>query len=356
MDAERLLPTVLPTPHSGGDLLPAFPAGLSAGAVRGAPLTADVNPVLVYLGRLPSPSSRRTMRQVLTALATMICGQPTDPIGFPWELLRYQHTARLHALLTERMMTRADVARSPAAVTTPLRAATANKHLAGLRGVLREAWRLGLMTAEDYHRAVDLRGFRVAALPAGRRIEADEIIALVAVCRRDERPHGARDAAILGLALSAGLRAQELVDLSAADVDVATKRVVVRAGKGGKDRITYLEDGAARAVTAWLAVRGDVPGPLICPVSHDRVQLRRMTTQAVYARFRRRADEAQLTRPISPHDGRRTWVSDLLAAGADVVIVARMAGHENPAVTKKYDRRTEDDMRHAAQLLHFPWH
>ena len=125
------------------------------------------------------------------------------------------------------------------------------------------------------------------------------------------------------------------------DVDVGTGRILVRAGKGGKDRITYLDDGAAAAVAAWLRVRGPAPGSLLCPVSRGGViTLRAMTTQALYARFRRRADQAGLAR-LSPHDGRRTWVSDLLAAGADVVIVQRMAGHENPAVTAKYDRRPE---------------
>ena len=75
----------------------------------------------------------------------------------------------------------------------------------------------------------------------------------------------------LALALSAGLRAQELVGLAVSDVDVGTGRILVRAGKGGKDRITYLDDGAAAAVAAWLRVRGPAPGSLLCPVSRGGV-------------------------------------------------------------------------------------
>jgi len=61
--------------------------------------------------------------------------------------------------------------------------ATANKHLAALRGVLKEALRLELMTAEDNHRAADLSGISQSTLPRGRHVEHGEITALARVCR-----------------------------------------------------------------------------------------------------------------------------------------------------------------------------
>lgn len=297
----------------------------------------DRNPALVYLARL-APSSRRVMRGALRRMAELLTSGRCDEVTCPWGGLRYQHTAAVRAWLAERY--------APA---------TANRYLAALRGVLKEAWRLGHTDAETYRRTVDLPAVRGETLPAGRAISGGELRALFASCAEDGTPGGARDAALLALLYGGGLRRSEAVGLDVDDYDPSTGAVRVTHGKGNKARIVYLANGGRAAVAAWLEVRGLKPGPLLLPVSkYGRIAVRRLTDQAVYDGLRRRARRAGVA-ACSPHDCRRTFVGDLLDAGADLVSVQRLAGHANVTTTARYDRRGEEAKRKAADLLHVPY-
>lgn len=297
----------------------------------------EQHPAAVYLASLGS-GSRRTMRQALDAMAGLLTSGRCDAETLGWSALRYQHTQALRSALAERYSH-----------------ATANKMLAALRGVLRESWRLGHIDAETYHRAADLKGIRGQTLPRGRALSAGEIRALFGACANDPSPAGQRDAAILALLYGAGLRRAEVVTLDLADYEAENGALTIRGAKGRKDRLAYATNGSALALEAWLAVRGGDPGPMFLPINKGgRLQHRRMTSQAVFNMLRKRAAQAQV--PVfSPHDLRRTFISDLLDAGADISAVQHLAGHSSVNTTARYDRRGEAAKRRAAKLLAVPF-
>ena len=309
----------------------------STGLVLADQLPIDRHPVLVYLASL-SRGSRRTMRASLETIAAFVSGGEADALSLAWDKLRYQHTALIRTTITETY--------SPA---------TANKMLSALRGVLKECFRLGYLTAEDYARARDLPAIRGSAPPKGRALSQAELKALFNICAQDNNTaRGVRDIAILAVLYGCGLRRSELVALDVSDYDGEGSQLVVRTGKGNKGRISYAGGGANKAIERWLSFRGEAEGPLFCPiVKGGRIAIRRMTDQAVLYILQRRAKEVG-AKTFSPHDIRRTFIGDLLDAGVDIATVQHLAGHANVQTTARYDRRGEVAKKKAASLLYVP--
>jgi integrase len=225
------------------------------------------------------------------------------------------------------------------------------------RVVSSEAWRLGQMSAEDYHRAADLERVRGATVLRGRALEPNEVAALFHALQRDPSPAGARDAAVLALGLAGGgLRRAELSTLELPrSLDQSTWVLTVD-GKGSRVREVPLKNGCVDALRAWLSHRGHKPGPLLCPVlKGGHVRLRRLSEEAIYRICARRAQEAGVP-PFTPHDMRRTYISTLLDRGVDLSIVSQLVGHASgPAVTARYDRRDERAKHAAAEAITVPY-
>lgn len=259
-------------------------------------------------------------------------------LAVPWGALRYQHTAALRAALQDRY--------APA---------TANKLLVALRRVLLEARRLGQISADDYATAIDLKPIPGKRLPKGRALDGAEVRALLQECANDPTAAGARDGAIIGLLRGTGLRRAELAALDLTDYEPEDGAVTIRSGKGNKDRMVYAPSGSRALLLDWISIRGSASGPLFYRVSRGGgLLLERLAPQAVAIILQRRAEAAGV-QPCTPHDLRRTYISALLDAGADIATVRLLAGHESVDTTARYDRRGEAAKRRAVGLVHVPY-
>ena len=216
---------------------------------------------------------------------------------------------------------------------------------------------MGLMSAEDLARIEAVKGVKSHTEPKGRRITSGELGAVMKGIN-SETPSGKRDAGIIALAYCGGLRRQEIASLQFENVnDLAEElEITIKAGKGRKDRILFLNNGGADALRDYLSVRGDSSGSLFWASlkSGQLLQNSSMTDQAVYARIKRCAKVAGV-KTLSPHDMRRSFVSDMLDNGVDISTVAAMAGHSSVATTQRYDRRGDEAKKKAAKALHLPY-
>ncbi len=294
------------------------------------------DPATVYLASL-AEGSRDTMRHSLKTIARIATdGAIEEPEAFPFDGLRPHHVAAIRSRLAEDF--------APA---------TANKTLSALRGVLKAAWRMGLIDSETFHRTSDIAPVRGSRVPAGRHVTQGELASIFRTLADDLSPAARRDAALI--ACLYGCRRAEVAGLDVADLDLDERRVRAR-GKGNKERHFYLgANGGVAAVRAWLDVRGDADGPLFVPINKGgNMSDRRMSVVAVFKALNRRREAAGVA-PFTPHDLRRSFIGDMLDTGTDIATVQGLVGHASPTTTARYDRRPERTKADAVNRVHVPY-
>jgi integrase/recombinase XerC len=206
-----------------------------------------------------------------------------------------------------------------------LEPASVGRKLAALRSCFRFLVRRGVV---ERNPAREVRGPRqprklVSFLPPDEAVQLVEGRAVGGAARE-------RDLAILELLYASGLRVSELSGLDVDALDRAERTVRVL-GKGRKERIVPYGAAAARGLEAWLARRGDRPGPLFTNAAGGRLGVR-----SVHTIVRRSARAAGIARRVSPHTLRHTFATHLLDAGADLRMIQELLGHSRLSTTQRY--------------------
>lgn len=213
-----------------------------------------------------------------------------------------------------------------------LAAGTINRRMDYVLGILRE------LAEQDL--PVDQSVFRVRYIPRPeslpKHLTSEEAVRLENFVLQNlktsdytQRLHNA----CLLVMLHSGLRAGECADLHIQDLDLPAKRLIIRAGKGQRDRLVYLSESACQAIQLYLQENQRSPqdflwrqksGKLISPD-----YLRKVIADI--------GDELGIDH-LHPHRLRHTCATRLLNAGMDIFHIQKLLGHENIATTMLYAR------------------
>ena len=155
-----------------------------------------------------------------------------------------------------------------------------------------------------------------------------------------------RDAAILELFYSCGLRIAELLALDVKDMDFIGETVRVF-GKGSKERIVPIGGPALSAIQRYRQAGAVTSGPLFLSKLH-----RRITQQAVDQLLKKHLKHSSIPFGISPHKLRHSFATHLLDAGADLRSVQSLLGHTSLSTTQIYTHVTKERLKSAYDDAH----
>ncbi|MFL6695454.1 MAG: tyrosine recombinase XerC [Ramlibacter sp.] len=272
-----------------------------------------------------------------------------------------QRTVELYAIDLQKLLANAQAAGVPLArvQTAHIRRWVAQMHGAGRSGrgiaLILSGWRgfyawLGLQDLVPSNPVQDVKAPK-SPRPLPKALGVDDAMQLADHHADDADPVlEARDVAIVELLYGCGLRVGELVGLDAIasgtargwiDLDAGEAHVL---GKGSKRRAVPIGHKAVEALRTWLALRTQLGGD--DPALFTGRGGKRLTSQSIWLRLRRRSQQAGLATPVHPHMLRHSFASHVLQSSGDLRAVQELLGHANISTTQVYTRL---DFQHLAK-------
>lgn len=220
------------------------------------------------------------------------------------------------------------------------------KMLCHVRGFLDYAWRSGRADRNV------LDGFQLADQGRPKEpmsLSVAEAARLVKACSCDTA-EARRDRVIILLLYGCGLRTAELCGLDVADVLRERKELLVRRGKGDRERVVPLPGGVLTELLAYMVERGGRRGPLLRTTSkHCRIN-----PKDVCEVMSRAVARAGLSETVTAKTLRHSYATHLMDVGVDLPVIASLMGHRSPAETGVYLHVLEGRTRDAVRRLDRP--
>jgi site-specific recombinase XerD len=219
--------------------------------------------------------------------------------------------------------------------------ATVNRRLAALRRFFQWAKAVGLAKELPTD---NVKG--VASSPrAPHWLEKRDVDRLI---RTVERHGNSRDLAIVLTLRHTGIRVSELSSLMLGDVEASERKgsLTVRSGKGGKFRVLPLNVDARRAIASYLEVRPTVSSDSLF-IGQRGQGVSSRAVELLVTKYGRLAGLEDVT----PHTLRHSFGKHALDAGADLVSVAALLGHQRLETTAIYTTPSQRDLERVVEKL-----
>jgi tyrosine recombinase XerC len=179
--------------------------------------------------------------------------------------------------------------------------------------------------------------------------QVDELLTVPGrVVRQAQAPAwaAARDAAMMELFYSSGLRLSELAALNVADVDTFSETVRVL-GKGRKERVVPVGQLALKAIQQYRFETKVQAGPLFLSKLKKR-----MSARSIWLMLKKHLAQTSIQLRVSPHKLRHSFATHLLDNGADLRSVQTLLGHANLSTTQIYTHVTMERVKKAYDEAH----
>lgn len=154
---------------------------------------------------------------------------------------------------------------------------------------------------------------------------------------------GLRNRCLLRVMLEAGLRAGEVVALRPDHLDMRTCRLLVREGKGAKDRVLWVTDDLRDLIGVWLARR---PASDWLFPTRDGGQINTRYLRTMVKQYAVKAGVSEADR-VTPHVLRHTFATDLLRETKNIRLVQKALGHSDVSTTMIYTHVFDEELEEA---------
>jgi integrase/recombinase XerD len=164
---------------------------------------------------------------------------------------------------------------------------------------------------------------------------------------------GVRNRAVMEVFYSTGIRRMEMTHLKRYDLDIERGTLMVRQGKGRKDRLLPIGERACQWVDKYLL---DVRPEIV--TGHDDQSLflddfgQPMTARFLSDLMRRHVQAAGITTPGACHVFRHAMATHMLENGADIRFIQAMLGHANLETTEIYTQVSMTKLKEIHNATH----
>jgi site-specific recombinase XerD len=152
--------------------------------------------------------------------------------------------------------------------------------------------------------------------------------------------------------LNTGLRLAEVTALKWRDVDLTTGKLMVRQGKGSKDRTLWVAEGDINRLRSWRERQATQCGQ--CNHVFTTLQGQPLGHRYVQRMVKRYAAKAGIDKNISPHTLRHSFATDLYRETSKIRLVQKVLGHSDLSTTMIYTHIFDEEVESALKSFRKP--